>query len=65
MWDQLVHLGYRELFDFYAKRHGQTLPHTCRQATSHDSLLVPPMLQATLQSAYVDNTSCLFDSQDP
>ena len=65
IWEQFSHLGYRELFEFYAARHGCLLPPTCRNATRNDTVLLPPILQSSLLRAEVDSRSKLFDTHDP
>ena len=65
VWEQFEHLGYREMFEFCATRFGSTLPPTCRNATRHDTLLIPPLLQELVQHATVDSQSKLFDAHDP
>ena len=65
VWQQLLQLGYAELFQFYNARFGHQLPATCRGATRYDTLLLPPALQAMLVSARVDTESKQFDTHDP
>ena len=64
-WQHFQYLGYQEYFEFHSRRFGQQLPPTCKQATRHDSLLVPPLLQGMVVSARVDTQTKLFDSHDP
>ena len=63
-WEHFAHLGYQEFFQFHQRRFGQQLPPTCRGATRHDTLLLPPVLQAMVLGARVDSCSGRFDAHD-
>ena len=64
-WEHFRYLGYQEYFELHAHRFGEELPPTCRRATRHDTLLIPPLLQGMLVSGRVDVTSKSFDCHDP
>ena len=63
-WSVLVDAGFVEAHDFVSKKLLKTLPHTCRGATSFDTILIPPQLQPLLIDAWVSQDK-LFDSHDP
>ena len=64
-WGHLAFLGYQELFHLWQQRTGCVLPPTCKGATSHDTVLVPPLFQELLLHARVDDTSFNFDAHAP
>ena len=63
-WKVLRDAGYVEAHEFVSRKLLKQLPHTCRKATSFDTMLIPPQLQPLLTDAWVNQES-LFDSHDP
>eukprot|EP00439_Symbiodinium_sp_Y106_P047455 s3639_g6.t1 len=43
-WQSFLRLGYREVFQMWKEKFQITLPATCRGATRHDTMLLPPVL---------------------
>ena len=64
-WSELQKLGYREAFQLWRERFQTCLPATCRGATRHDTVLLPPQLVELAQSASVLLDCHDFDSHAP
>ncbi|CAE7774452.1 unnamed protein product, partial [Symbiodinium sp. CCMP2456] len=65
VWDEYRALGFRETFEFWEARTGTVLPPTCRAATRHDTVVLPPIFQQMLCKAAVSTHLHLFDSHAP
>ena len=65
VWEQYQARGFVEAHELVRQRLGFELPATCRQATAHDSTILPPVLIDMLRGAEVLTGSCLFDAHDP
>ena len=64
-WNAFAQLGWVEAGDFVASALQVNLPPTCKGATRHDTLLLPPFLQQFLIGADVLTEACLFDAHSP
>ena len=64
-WRGFQNLGFQELHQLYAATFRRPLPHTCRNATSWDTLLMSPTLVSLFLTAEVDVESHIFDSHAP
>ncbi|CAE7736117.1 unnamed protein product, partial [Symbiodinium sp. CCMP2456] len=58
-------LGFVEAFQYWQARTGQELPPTCKQATRHDTLLLPGSLLQYVQDLRVATDLHFFDSHAP
>ena len=65
VWDDFRALGFQEAFEYWEHRSGTALPPTCRAATRHDTVLLPPVFQQMLRQAEVATTLHVFDSHAP
>ncbi|CAE7432363.1 lrrc6, partial [Symbiodinium sp. KB8] len=64
-WQQFQAMGYREVFQMWRERFQVHLPATCKGATRHDTVLLPPVLADLAISARVDDTCFDFDAHAP
>ena len=64
-WQQFQAMGYREVFQMWRERFQVHLPATCKGATRHDTVLLPPVLADLAISARVEDTCFDFDAHAP
>ena len=65
IWNAFSQQGWVEAGQFTQHAFGVTLPNTCKAATRHDTLLLPPVLQQFVYSADVMTEAMLFDAHAP
>ena len=64
-WQHFLDQGYREVFQMWKERFRITLPATCKGATRHDTVLLPPVMADLALTAQVEADCFDFDAHSP